>query len=333
MLHIEMQEGKVRMARKQHYEQHKATTATTVRLASKGGLDESNLREEDKVMRVLVGDSWFASHETAEALLKELQVLFVGNVKTATAKFPIQQLRWDLAETARGDHVVYELQGSDEFAVGWNDHHFKTFIATGGTTESGTEAARKRQHDNGTTFYKHVKRPKVLENHYHACGAIDQHNGYRQGNLCLEKFHKTLKWNRRCLVSILSSTIVDAYKAHEHHFPPSLDSNASSRITACVSKVIDEIKPGAPQGLVEVQDGCYLERMGTKEVTKGNHVGREHAIQQRCKVCLKNRAEGDKSLCTHARAHTRARVVHVNTCINTCINMNTHTNINMYIHV
>jgi hypothetical protein len=46
-----------------------------------------------------------------------------------------------------------------------------------------------------------------------------------------------------------------------------------------VSKVIDEIKPGAPKGLVEVQDGCYLEKIGTREVTKGSHVGRECAIQ------------------------------------------------------
>jgi hypothetical protein len=111
MLHIEIQEGKLRMARKKCCDlyQYKATAATTVRLAHKGGLDESNLREEDKVMRVLVGGSWFASHETAAALLKELQVLFVGNVKAATAKYPLQQLRWDLAETALGDHAVYKL--------------------------------------------------------------------------------------------------------------------------------------------------------------------------------------------------------------------------------
>jgi hypothetical protein len=296
-LHVETQEAKVRMARKQRYELRKATTATTVRLAHKDGLDESSLREEDKVTRALVGGSWFASHETAQALLKELQVLFVGNVKTATAKCPLQQLRWDLAETARGDHVVCKLEGSDEFTVGWNDHHFKTLVATGGTTESGTEAKRKRQHDNGTVFYKHVKRPKVMENYHCARGAIDQHSGYRQGNL-YQKFHKTPKWNRRCLVSILSSTIVGAYKAREHHFPPSSDSNAPSRITAFVSKAIGEIKPGSPKGLVEVQGGFHLtERTGTTTITRGGHVGRECAIQQRYKACLKNRAEGDKTRC------------------------------------
>jgi hypothetical protein len=106
-----MQEGKGRMARKKCCELHKATTATTVRVAHKGGLDESNLREEDEVKRAGRGNhSWFASHETAEALLKELQALFVGNVKTTMAKCPLAQLRWDLTETARGGHVVYKLE-------------------------------------------------------------------------------------------------------------------------------------------------------------------------------------------------------------------------------
>jgi hypothetical protein len=77
--------------------------------------------------------------------------------------------------------------------------------------------------------------------------------------------------------------------------PPSSDSNASSRVTARASKVIGEIKPGAPEGLVEVQGGCYLEKIGTRQVTKGSHVGRECGVQQRCKVCLKNRADGGKS--------------------------------------
>jgi hypothetical protein len=35
------------------------------------GLSELGLREEDKAARLLVGDSWFASTETAAALTKE----------------------------------------------------------------------------------------------------------------------------------------------------------------------------------------------------------------------------------------------------------------------
>ena len=120
------------------------------------------------------------------------------------------------------------------------------------------------------------------------------------GQLVSGKIPQTLKWNRRCLASIMPSTIVDACKAREHCPPPSSDSNASSRTTAFVSITIDEIKPGAPKGLVEVQGGRCLERTGTTTTTKGSHTGRERAIQQRCKVCLKNRAEEDKT--RHRRA-------------------------------
>jgi hypothetical protein len=132
-----------------------------------------------------VDDSWFAGHATAKALWVKLGMLFVGNVKTAHSGHPTRQLRWDLAKTERGDHVVYKLKDEHEHAVGWNDHHFKTFVATGGTTDLGLNAKRKRQTDEGKTCWKEVKRPKVLGHHCDACGQMDLHNDYRQGQLKL----------------------------------------------------------------------------------------------------------------------------------------------------
>ena len=177
------------MARKRFCQRYKATTACTLRLAAGAGLKERDLRAEDKPARVLVGDSWFASYETAEALDKELGLGFIGNVKTAHRGFPLEQCRWDLSTTERGDHVVYKHtneSGLDEFTVGWNGHHFKTFIATSGTTDEGSQAKRKRQNDLGQTRFKLVKRPKVIEEYYSACGQIDQHNNHRQGGMKLE---------------------------------------------------------------------------------------------------------------------------------------------------
>ena len=121
---------------------------------------------------------------------KELGLGFIGNVKTAHRGFPLEQCRWDLSTTERGDHVVYKHTNEgdlDAFTVGWNDHHFKTFIATSGTTDEGSQAKRKRQNDLGQTRYKLVKRPKVIEEYYSACGQIDQHNNHRQGGMKLEK--------------------------------------------------------------------------------------------------------------------------------------------------
>ena len=56
-----------------------------------------------------------------------------------------------------------------------------------GTTDEGIKAKRKCQNDLGQTRYKLVKRPKVIEEYYGACGQIDQHNNHRQGGLKLEK--------------------------------------------------------------------------------------------------------------------------------------------------
>ena len=72
---------------------------------------------------------------------------------------------------------------------------------------------------SGKNFYKEVKRPRVLQHCYAACGGIDVHNNFRQGQLRLEKFHQTRKWNARVFTSVLSSTMVDACRAREHHFP------------------------------------------------------------------------------------------------------------------
>ena len=144
MLFLELQEGKIKMARSKWCNKYKATTACTVRLAEGAGLSEKGVREEDLASRLLVGDSRFAGHATASALWNELRVHFVGNVKTAHSGFPIEQLRWDLMNTERGTHVVYQLQGENEFAVGWNDHHFKTFVATGGGLSTAGSMAKKK---------------------------------------------------------------------------------------------------------------------------------------------------------------------------------------------
>ena len=304
MLFLELQEGKIRMANKKFCDLYKATTANTLRLAEGAGLMELGLREEDKVARLLVGDSWFASTETATALMKELGVHFVGNVKTATRGFPIEQLRWGLSSTQRGDHVVCKLEGEDMWAVGWNDHHFKTFVVSGGATSGGINAKRKRQDTNGKTFYKEVKRPRVLQHYYAACGGIDQHNNFRQGQLRLEKFHQTRKWNARVFTSTLSSKMVDAHRACEYHFPTGELGGAAddleSGLKSFVAKVIDEISPAAssaqsPGGHdVEAHRPVLIGKYVQKE---GKDKGKIKTKVDRCTMCQKRNYRPD-----HGRA-------------------------------
>ena len=54
MLFLELQEGKVCMARKPYCDRYKATAAYTMRLACGAGLSEKEKRPEDKVGRVVV---------------------------------------------------------------------------------------------------------------------------------------------------------------------------------------------------------------------------------------------------------------------------------------
>jgi len=186
--------------------------------------------------------------------------------------------------------VVCKLDGEEEYAVGWNDYHFKTFVTTGGTTEAGRDAKRKRQTETGQTYYKDVKRPKVVADYYDACGEIDLHNNFRQGHLRLEKFHKTKKWNSRVLTSILASTTVGAFRAWEFHFPPGPQGDVvASRLKSFVARVIDEINPGPPANTptnLITPGGCSLVLIGKRTGKEGTkRAGQELTAQERCKMC------------------------------------------------
>jgi hypothetical protein len=77
------------------------------------GLGEVGLRPCDKLRRVVVGDSWFASRHTACALKEKFGVEFTGCVKTAHAGFPIDAMRWILQSLERGQSCVFKLESQD----------------------------------------------------------------------------------------------------------------------------------------------------------------------------------------------------------------------------
>ena len=265
-------------------------------------MSEKGLREEDKVGRVVLGDSWFASFQTAKAMRDELSLYFVGNIKTAHKDFPLEQMRWDLSDTARGDHTVYKLAGENGprfkcHAVAWNDHHFKTFICTAGSSEAGTQAKRKRHDLDGRTSFKHVKRCKVLQDYYEGCGKIDQHNAHRQGTLKLEKMWKTKKWNARVTVSVLSSCLVDAFLCWERYFPSDGDHELGSNLKSFVAKVIDEIRPDPKQAADDIEScgpQCVHELIGKYKCKVGKNMGKWCTKQERCTICTKNGYRPDR---------------------------------------
>jgi hypothetical protein len=152
-LYAEMQEGKERMQRLKYCIDHGATTACTLRMISKMGLNETNLDDDKKPQRVVVADSWFASRKTAIALKDLLGLHLTGPIKTATRGFPIEAIRWSLVGLDRGDHVVFKEEGADRWAVGWSDIHFKCYITTHGLTgRAATPALKKRQRLDGRHY-------------------------------------------------------------------------------------------------------------------------------------------------------------------------------------
>ncbi len=112
-MYIEVQEGKTRMMRLRFADEYPATVATTLRMVAAVGLGEISLPEPDKLRRVVVGDSWFASRATAAALKEEFGVEFTGCVKTAHAGYPIEAMRWVLQSLERGESCVFKLDGED----------------------------------------------------------------------------------------------------------------------------------------------------------------------------------------------------------------------------
>lgn len=91
--------------------------------------------------RLVVGDSWFSSVRTAQAL-RNKGLHFRGVVKTARAMFPLDILSETLKDASRGQSVVFQadipFDGRTEkyFAVGWKRNEYLTqhFISTCGIT-------------------------------------------------------------------------------------------------------------------------------------------------------------------------------------------------------
>jgi hypothetical protein len=188
---VEIQKGKLAMARKKFHRQFGATTtACTVRLCD--ALNLSELHEVPPLTRCVFADSWFASVKTVLALRNELGLHFTGPVKTATSNYPIEAMRHTLAKMKRREHIVLKcIDVPHLWAVGWHDHHFKCYVTTHGVTTLGKPAPKRRQDLQGTSWLKEVPRPGIIAKYQGEMGYVDHHNQFRQGCLHLAKIWKT----------------------------------------------------------------------------------------------------------------------------------------------
>ena len=193
MLGLELNEGKEAMAAKQWHAEQGATTSTTLRLT----------KPWHGSGRIVTGDSWFASVKTAVQLRKH-GLYFLGPVKTAHRKYPIEALK-TRCPAERGGHVTATSTDDkvDLLAVGWRDRSVHIFVGTCGTTIPGQAARKRRIDDDGHVFYKTVKRSKLVEKYRNGAPALDIHNHRRQDGLALEPAWGTHKWYHRVYASLL----------------------------------------------------------------------------------------------------------------------------------
>ncbi len=167
-------------------------------------LGENSLAPNNKLQRVIFGDSWFASLETLTALREKLGLHFVGVIKTAHKGYPLEMCRWALVNEDRGKYVVFkQVDLENVWAIGWSDIHFKIFICTQGVSSLGEAADKKRQRADGRNYKIQVDRPRAIEDYQKNMGYVDKHNRFRQNILGLAKLWRTKKWQVRLFLRFL----------------------------------------------------------------------------------------------------------------------------------
>jgi hypothetical protein len=297
-LYIEIQKGKIRMARKKWVATMGATTACTLRLLENFKLNEIGL--PDSMKRCVFADSWFASVKTVLALRQHLGLHFTGPIKTAHSQFPLERMRYTLSKLQRGDHIVLECEGKDMWAIGWHDHHFKCYVTTHGHTRPGKPAPKKRQDLDGRNVSKDVPRPHILAKYQDEMGHVDRHNQYRQGLLHLAKIWKTKRWQTRVQFELLGLTIVDAFLACRYSMPKWKhdQSDEDSIFWKFVCTVITQLD--ARPMSARVRDGdapsnpvfhCKQSSMGQYRVKDGTYKNSLKTKQKRCKYCRERKDE------------------------------------------
>lgn len=243
-------------------------------------------------------DSWFCGYETAEALQREFKVDTIGCVKTAHAKYPLEEMRWILSKMERGDQCCFELEDGGMWAVGWSDVHYKTYLATVGSSAPGAPASKKRQRGNGRNYSINIPRPSCVAEYASNMGAVDLHNRYRQGMLRLDEVVKTQTWQTRLQNELFAVCAVDAFLLSKMYLPKWRDHDTAdgSALFAWLAVLVEQLKAEiqvndyvvrAGQEIGEAQNvnECTQIKIGSVKTVEGRQKGKFRAIQHRCRYC------------------------------------------------
>lgn len=248
----------------------------------------------------MCADSYFASVAYAEMLLL-LGLKFIGVIKTATKKYPMQYLsRLELCERGQCVSMVRKSLTGDRsmMAAMWVDRDRRYFISTTSTTMEGKpyKRVRWRQLDDGPSRVElSVPQPEVCETYYSACAQIDKHNRCRQESLDMEKKVRTQDWSFRVNTSLLALCVVDSWLLFSGAHPESEQHMTQRRYYETLAEqLIDNTfdsrntrrRSVTPERTVTAGSGVETHLIPTKKKRKtANGMMTSFAVQNNCRVC------------------------------------------------
>jgi len=239
MIVLELQEGEQPMREQLFCDQYPAHIAMSLRLLQKAGLLHS--------WRVLIADAAFGSVSACKALLAH-GMLSMMIVKQAHSMFPLSSIRsWAQTKNPRRNHedkgstIIYcaEVNVEDSAgeadthriaAIGYMHQNVRTIVTSYGCCTQGSPVYEERKalvqipgaaegEFEIVTEKREIPCPDNVGEMIAGFGAIDQHNGLRQGILKMEYQKKTIHWWKRVATTIDAMHITDAYKimCHDMH--------------------------------------------------------------------------------------------------------------------
>ena len=214
-LGMEIQEGAVQMEKKKYVQPGRnAGTAYVMRA----------VEPWQGSQRVVVGDSAFASVQTAVAL-SQMGLFFTGIVKNASKNFPKKKMK-SIEMTYRGETKAASAvqNGVELMAVVWNEpgkkgKARKMLVSSWGTTLPAHPLCRKRYQKNMDTglmdeYYKEIPIAQVSKDFFASAGSVDRFNRVRQDGIRMERNVEVKVWHKRVLISFLGFVGANAYKGY-----------------------------------------------------------------------------------------------------------------------
>jgi hypothetical protein len=142
---------------------------------------------------------------------------FIGEVKTASRKFPLKALG-SIEMSERGERHTFVHKDADGrpkiLAMSWLDGERRYFVATASSAIDGEPCSRIRWRqlpDGPKRITIKVPQPEVAEVYYSCCASIDRQNGCRQADLGMEKQFQVKEWSFRVNSRLLAIIVVDSW--------------------------------------------------------------------------------------------------------------------------